>query len=132
MMGTVGGVFTVESPLPECESGRYWEVRPGDTVYLIATELGVSPGEILQLNPGIDPDNLQVGSILCLPRPAGIPIGPVPPCASGLYWAVASGDTLFTIAEATSTTVRVLMELNPHVDPLNLQVGMSICLPGIS
>lgn len=117
-----------ESP-PECASGRYWEIRPGDTVYSIAAETGTTEREILDLNPAIDPWNLQVGSLLCLPRPAGLPVGPIPPCESGLYWVVAPGDTLFTIARDLSVSVERLLDLNPDVDPLNLQSGMSLCLP---
>ncbi|MDK2820282.1 MAG: hypothetical protein PWP31_247 [Clostridia bacterium] len=54
----------------------------------------------------------------------------LPPCPSSLYWEVAPGDTLYTIAQATGTTVERLIELNPHIDPNNLQVGQNICLPG--
>jgi len=54
----------------------------------------------------------------------------LPPCPSGIYWEVAPGDTLFSIARATGTTVERLLELNPQVDPRNLQVGQKICLPG--
>lgn len=119
----------MEGPARECRSGRYWQVRPGDTIYAIAKELGVSESDILLLNPGIDPMNLQVGQVLCLPSPPGLPVGPIPPCESGLYWVVAPGDTLFAIAQTLSVTVDQLLALNPTVDPLDLQPGMSLCLP---
>ncbi|WP_156275317.1 LysM peptidoglycan-binding domain-containing protein [Neomoorella glycerini] len=105
-----------------CPSGRYWRVEPGDTLYLIALRIGTTVDELLRLNPGVDPYNLQVGQVLCLP--------PEPPCPSGVYWEVAPGDTLYSIARATGTTVEKLLELNPHIDPYNLQVGQKICLPG--
>ncbi|MGI9953380.1 LysM domain-containing protein [Moorellaceae bacterium AZ2] len=52
-----------------------------------------------------------------------------PNCPSGTFWQVAPGDTLFRIAQAVGTTVERLMELNPGIDPYNLQVGQYICLP---
>jgi LysM repeat protein len=39
---------------------------------------------------------------------------------------VRSGDTLASIAEKFGTTVDLLMELNPGVDPTALRVGMPI------
>ncbi len=106
-----------------CPSGRYWEVGPGDTLYLIAVRTGTTPAELLRLNPGINPDNLRIGQRICLPPE-------LPPCPSGIYWEVAAGDTLFSIARALGTSVERLLELNPHVDPRNLQIGQKICLPG--
>ncbi|MCL4440426.1 MAG: LysM peptidoglycan-binding domain-containing protein [Firmicutes bacterium] len=108
---------------PPCPSGRYWRVAPGDTLYRIASRVSTTVDELLRLNPGINPYNLRIGQVLCLPPEE-------PPCASGVYWRVAPGDTLWIIARETGTTVERLLELNPNLDPLNLQPGMSICLPG--
>lgn len=105
-----------------CPSGRYWRVAAGDTLYLIALRVGTTVAELEQLNPGVDPFNLQVGQILCLPAER--------PCPSGVFWQVAAGDTLYNIARATGTTVDRLLELNPNIDPNNLQIGQNICLPG--
>lgn len=105
-----------------CPSGRYWRVEAGDTLYLIALRMGTTVAELERLNPGVNPYNLQIGQVLCLPAEQ--------PCPSGIYWQVAAGDTLYSIARATGTTVARLLELNPHVDPNNLQIGQNICLPG--
>ncbi|SMB99947.1 LysM domain-containing protein [Thermanaeromonas toyohensis ToBE] len=108
------------SQQPPCPSGRYWRVQPGDTLYLIALRLGTTVEELMRLNPGVDPNNLQIGQLICLPEQQ---------CPSGVYWIVAPGDTLYRIAQAVGTTVEKLLELNPHIDPYNLQVGQAICLP---
>ncbi len=108
-----------------CPSGRFWKVQAGDTFYTIAVRLNLDVGDLQQLNPGIDPDNLQVGISLCLPEE-------LPPCASGLYWRAAPGDTLFSIAQATGTTLGRLLLLNPSIDPGNLRVEQAVCLPPIS
>jgi LysM repeat protein len=46
---------------------RPYTVQPGDTVASIAAAIGASPGSIVQLNPSIDPNNLQIDQTLRLP-----------------------------------------------------------------
>ena len=112
-------MFTRQQP---CSSGRFWRVRSGDTLYSIALRTQTTIHNLLVLNPGIAPENLQIGSLICLPPE-------VPPCASGIFWRVAPGDTLYEIALFRNTTVAKLLELNPGIEPNNLQIGQSICLP---
>lgn len=114
--------FTMSELQNNCPSGRFRRIQPGDTLYLIALNIQTTVEELLRLNPGLDPKNLRVGSVICLP--------PEQVCASGLFWRVAPGDTLYKIARASNTTVSRLLELNPHIVPGNLQIGQSICLPG--
>lgn len=105
-----------------CPSGRFWRVQPGDTLYTISLRTETTINILLQLNPGLVPENLQIGSVLCLPPEE-------PPCASGIFWRVSAGDTLYTIALARNTTINKLLELNPGIEPNNLQIGQNICLP---
>ncbi len=114
----------------QCPTGLLWTVGPGDTFFSISRTTGATVQRIMALNPGIDPESLQIGMSICLPEEAALPRGPIPPCSSGLYWVVAQGDTLFAIARTYGTTVERLLELNPGINPLNLQIGQSICLPG--
>lgn len=107
---------------PPCPSGRYWRVEAGDTFYSIARAVDTTVDELARANPGVDPNNLQIGQLLCLPEE-------FPPCASGVYWEVSPGDTLYSIAQTVGTTVEVLLELNPGIDPFDLQVRQKICLP---
>ncbi|MGI6552413.1 MAG: LysM peptidoglycan-binding domain-containing protein [Clostridia bacterium] len=104
-----------------CPSGRYWRVKPGDTLSRIARETGTTVAALRRLNPGIDANNLRVGQQICLPAE--------PACPSGIFWEVAPGDTFYRIARRTGTSVRRLISLNPHLDPNNLQVGQKVCLP---
>jgi LysM repeat protein len=107
---------------PPCSSGTYWIVKLGDTLYNIAIRVGTNITTLLELNPHINPRNLQIGDLICLP--------PEPSCASGIFWRVENGDTLDSIAKSTGTTTARLMELNPNIDPYNLQIGYNLCLPG--
>lgn len=107
--------------LPPCPSGRYYRVKEGETLVSIAARVGIAREEIEALNPGVDWLNLQIGQLLCLPGER--------PCPSGIYWQVEAGDTLHKIAVEVGTTVAEILELNPGVDPLNLQIGQILCLP---
>ncbi|MEX0973987.1 MAG: LysM peptidoglycan-binding domain-containing protein [Bacillota bacterium] len=123
------GERTFSANGPPCERARYYTVRPGDTFYLVAKEIGVTVDELTRLNPTTDPDNLQVGALICVPLEAGIPTGRVPPCDSGLYWVIAPGDTMFSIAQSVGAPLETLLALNPTADPDNLRPGDSVCLP---
>lgn len=105
-----------------CPSGRYWRVKRGDTLFNIAIRTATTVNRLLEFNPDVIPSNLRINSLICLP--------PEQPCSSGVYWEVAVGDTLYEIAKNTNTTVKKLLELNPNIDPNNLQIGQNICLPG--
>ncbi len=50
-----------------CPSGVYWIIEEGDTIFLISRKLNVPLEKLLQANPGVDPDNLQIGSKICIP-----------------------------------------------------------------
>lgn len=112
-----------------CPGARFYRIEPGDTFFLIARRLGVSVDDLIALNPNANPYDLEVGSVICIPLERGIPVGRIPPCDSGLYWVIAPGDTLYNIAGTLGISVDVLYELNPGIDPLNLKLGDSLCLP---
>ena len=50
-----------------CISGAPYTVQPGDSFTSIAAALGVSTYELLERNPGVAPDNLMVGQVICIP-----------------------------------------------------------------
>jgi LysM repeat protein len=44
-------------------------------------------------------------------------------------YTVQSGDTYFKLAQRFNTTVEAIAAANPGVDPNNLQIGQTICIP---
>jgi LysM repeat protein len=44
----------------------------------------------------------------------------------GRFHAIRAGDTLGTVADRYDTTVTALVELNPGIDPVALQVGQHV------
>jgi LysM repeat protein len=56
----------VRSKAPITPPRRTYSVRPGDTLALIATKMGVPLGRIRSLNPGVQPTALFIGEKLRL------------------------------------------------------------------
>lgn len=122
---------------PPCPGGFLHQIRPGDTLYALASRFGTSVDAILRANPGTDPASLRVGQLLCIPaaaapgRPPGVPPGRPPgaACPGGFLYQIRAGDTLYAIARAHGTSVDALRRANPRVNPNSLRVGQLICIP---
>lgn len=109
----------------KCPMGTFpYTIRQGDTLYNLARTYNTTVEEIMRVNPGIDPNNLQIGQVICIPEKRK----PAPDC-DGLYYVVRPGDTLYLIANKYNISLSDLMAANPGVDPDNLMVGELICIP---
>lgn len=53
--------------LPPCDSQNFYVIRRGDTLRSIASVFEINVSDIVQINPGINPRNLTVGQVICLP-----------------------------------------------------------------
>ena len=98
-----------------------YTVKPGDTLYGISNQFGVSVTELAELN-GIKGSNLPVGTILKIPMKSG-----VNPNNMFMY-TVQAGDTLYSIARKYNTTVNDIINLN-YLKNNNLSVGQVIRIP---
>ncbi|HZK35200.1 MAG TPA: LysM domain-containing protein, partial [Bacillota bacterium] len=55
-------------PPTTCPSGTTaYTVRAGDTFFSIARAHNVSVDALIAANPGVNPDRLQIGQIICIP-----------------------------------------------------------------
>lgn len=75
-------------------------VRPGDSLYQISQQYGVSMDRLLQDNQLPDPSQLVVGQVILVRYPA-------------LTHVVKTGDTLYSIARTYQTTPVRLLQNNP-------------------
>jgi len=75
-------------------------VKPGDTLYSIAVQYGVSLSQLLNDNQFPDPSRLVVGQTIVVQYPAET-------------YTVRGGDTLSSIASANSLPLRELLRNNP-------------------
>lgn len=55
---------------PKCPYGTFHTVKPGDTLNKIARQHEMTLQELLRVNPGIDPDRIYVGQLICIPKQA--------------------------------------------------------------
>ena len=49
--------------------------------------------------------------------------------ADTVAYYIKRGDTLYNIARTNNTTVTAIMNVNPGLNPRNLEIGTKICLP---
>lgn len=62
-----------------CPAGTMpYTIKAGDTFFLIARTFGVSVDALLAANPGVNPDRLQIGQVICVPTSPGPGPGPTP------------------------------------------------------
>ena len=98
-----------------------YTVKPGDTLYGISNQYGVSVTELAELN-GIKGSNLAVGTVLKIPTSSG-----VNPNNMFMY-TVKSGDTLYKIATKYNTTPQKIIDLN-YLPNTNIVPGQVLRIP---
>lgn len=105
------------------QSFYYYEIQAGESIYDIASKLGVTKDEIIRNNPAAA-DGIEAGTKLYFPAPA------VTTSASeqGQTHTVAQGETLYGLAKRYGVTVDELVAANPGVDN-GIKVGQLLNIP---
>ena len=125
----VGQVICVpqrQPPQPACPIGTApYEIKSGDTLAGIARRFSTTVQAIISANPGINPERLFVGQVICVAqaKPAE------PPCPTLNYYVIRRGDTLLTIARIFNVSLQELSSVNPGLNPNALFEGQIICIP---
>ena len=140
--------FLPERPRP---AKHTYEIKPGDTLSEVSlSELGTSRRwkEIVELNPGLDPNRLREGTRIVLPADAASSAaiagrdessGPAKtrrepaPKSGGQKYAVRQDDSLWKIAALTlgdGSRWKEIADLNPDINPDRITAGMTLVLPG--
>jgi len=124
---TALGVNCGSKPPTTCPSGTFqYTIRAGDTFYTLAQKYNTTVDAIRRANPNVNPNNLKIGQVICIPESGG----PPQDCPSGTFpHTVQSGDTFYTLARRYNTTVDAIRKANPNVNPNNLKIGQVICIP---
>ncbi len=105
------------------EEVKTYIVQPGDTIYGIADQFGLSPETIQWANPALEdnPDLLSVGQELTI-----LPV-------NGVYHQVGSDDTIEVIASTFKANPETIINYHLNeLDPENpvIQVGQWLIVPG--
>jgi peptidoglycan endopeptidase LytE len=115
-------------------------VQQGDTLLQIALDAGTDTGSLVTLNGLGDANVLTIGQALKLParaggapaaQPTSAPQATSAPAAaaSASSYTIASGDTLWDIAQHFNTTTDALVQLNHLDDADHLSVGTVLNVP---
>ena len=123
------GVNHMSVNQPPCPQGTTpYIIRAGDTYYSLAIRFNTTVAAIIAANPGVDPNRLQIGQRICMPG-----VTPPPTCPTGTTpYVIRAGDTYYSLAIRFNTTVAAITAANPGVDPNRLQIGQTICMPGVT
>ncbi|MGM0471029.1 MAG: LysM peptidoglycan-binding domain-containing protein [Bacillota bacterium] len=115
----------LQERFPSCPNGNYYQIRPGDTLYEIAEKFNISVADLEEANPRLEPNNLSIGEIICVP----VAVPPVECPENAVPYEVRGGDSFYSIARKFGVTVDSLIEINSEVNPEAILVGQIICVP---
>lgn len=92
-------------------------VKPGDSIYTIGRQFGVSPEKIIRDNEVTNPGRLVVGQSLVILR-------------DNFRYTVVAGDSIYSIARKYGTTVQSILDANPQItNPSAISPGQVIIIP---
>jgi LysM repeat protein len=125
LTGSSSGSGTSEAAEKTRKLPVYWKVHTGDSYQSIAAKTGLTVDDLETFNPYVNPDTIQPGDRiqLRLHVPRGKPKPPGP-----RFYTVRTGDTFASIARKTKHSMLRLLDINPKVNPANLQPGQRVRL----
>jgi len=84
-------------------------------------------------NPSVNPSALTVGQQICIPSTTAgtysISGGSSSYANGCTYYTIKSGQTYYSLSRGSSALISQLTIANPSVNPSNLAVGQTICIP---
>jgi LysM repeat protein len=116
--------MTVQAAPPLQEDAVIHVVGPGETLYGIALQYGVTVDAIVAANSIADPNRIEVGQRLVISGAPGA-------ASDGLLvpYTVVPGDTLAIIARRVGSSADVLAQANHLVNPNLIYVGQTLLVP---
>jgi len=127
---TAAGLGLAAPAPPRGDCGPAYRVVRGDTLFAIARRCGSSVAAIARASRLADPDLIRVGQRLAIPGAGPAQAGRRPPRRPAASYAMARGDTLFSLARWARVSLASLLAANPGIDPRRIEVGERIRLPG--
>ena len=137
---SAGSTICIPARQPQCTDGTLHIVRSGDTITSIARAHGVTAGAVMDRNPYVDPNRLQIGMLICVPprpqpAPTPIPTPPAPaptpsPCPPGYAQGyVRYGETFGDILLRYNISYQAFALSNPQLNMDLLIPAQRYCVP---
>ncbi|MBK5250549.1 MAG: LysM peptidoglycan-binding domain-containing protein, partial [Actinomycetales bacterium] len=109
-------------------------VRAGDTVSHIAVRTGRTVAAIVTANRLNSAAAIRIGQVLTIPGSGAVtaPTAPAAPSLSGGTYTVASGDSVWVLAQRYKTTVSAVIAANGLNARALIRIGQVLTIPGAS
>ena len=105
----------------KCPRGRFYTVRQGENMRVIADRFGIGIDALIEANPLIHPARCLPGQVLILPD-----------CPDNIRHTVRAGETLADIMRRCDVSAADIRSMNPEVNVFELRAGDELVLPGWS
>jgi LysM repeat protein len=105
-------------------------VQPGENLFRIGLQYGISWVALAQYNNLTDPNDVRAGEVLRIP-PSGVPLPtPTAPPTGGItFYVVQPGDNLYRIGQKFGVSWVQIAEANGLVNPNQIIVGQTLKIP---
>lgn len=111
------------------QSFYYYEIQAGESIYDIASKLGVTKDEIIRTNPAAA-DGVEAGMKLYFPAPDGT-TATATITQQAVTHTVTQGETFYGLAKRYGVTVDDLINANPGSEA-GIKVGQKLTIPSAS
>ena len=141
LFGALAGTASA-APSQSCVS--YHVVQPGENLFRIGLQYGLTTDVLMQANGIFNPNLIYVGQSLCIPgntapnpnpqpqpQPQPQP-HPQPGTGAGFYYTVKWGDTLNTIAQRYGVSIFRIIYANNITNANLLYAGTVLWIPGVN
>jgi peptidoglycan-N-acetylglucosamine deacetylase len=108
------------------QSGVYYTVQRGDTLYSIARRYGTTATAIANANGIANINHIRVGQRLYIP---GHSTGGTPWPVDSTHYVVRAGDSLSVLARRFNTTVQAIARANGISNTSHIRVGQRLIVP---
>ncbi|CAO4381132.1 unnamed protein product [Caenorhabditis nigoni] len=115
-------IFLFKIPSTSAAFCSAWRVVENeDTCWGIANSLGIQTENLVDLNPGLNCDQLWVGQRLCTQQSSTRP-----DCTK--FYRINSGDYCYKIWTENGLSERQFLEMNPGIDCNKIAIGQQVCV----
>jgi LysM repeat protein len=130
-------VAAPSAPAPAPAAPIVYVVRPGDTLWGIATHFRTTVAALAQANSLVDPSFIRIGQALAIPQAAASAAKPAPaaPAASaptpatGASHVVQAGETLWALSIRYGVSVQAIATANALPNASFIRTGQRLVIP---